>query len=62
MPDDTIEGAELARAIGPTIETLVAQGGLDGRAIPLLRTMIDIVCHDAPAEVPWDAFFAEADA
>lgn len=58
MPDDTIEGAELALAIGPTVEALLASGELDGAALPLLRAMIDIVCRDAPAELPWDAFFA----
>jgi glycerol-3-phosphate dehydrogenase (NAD(P)+) len=58
MPEDTIEGAELARAIGPTVENLVGRGALDGGAIPLLRTMIGIVTRDAPADIPWDDFFA----
>ena len=58
MPDDTIEGAQLAQAIGPTVEAMVARGELDGSALPLLRHMIDIVCHDAPVNIPWDAFFA----
>jgi glycerol-3-phosphate dehydrogenase (NAD(P)+) len=58
MPEDTIEGAELAQAVGPTLEAMVAQGSLDGGALPLLRAMIDIVCHDAPVNIPWDEFFA----
>lgn len=58
MPEDTIEGAELAMAIGPTVEALIERGELDGAALPLLRTMIRIVCRDAPAEIPWDEFFA----
>lgn len=58
MPDDTIEGAQLAQAIGPTVEGLVAAGRLDAAAIPLALTMIDIVCHDAAVVFPWDAFFA----
>lgn len=58
MPDDTIEGADLAMAIGPTLEALVSRGHLDGTALPLLRTMIAIVCHDAPVHIPWDDFFA----
>jgi glycerol-3-phosphate dehydrogenase (NAD(P)+) len=58
MPDDTIEGAQMAQAIGPAVERLVADGTLDGDAIPLLRTMIDIVVNDAPVDLPWDAFFA----
>ena len=58
MPDDTIEGAQLAQAIGPTVEALFDQGLLDRTALPLLARMIEIVCHDAPVEFPWDAFFA----
>ncbi len=59
MPEDTIEGAELALAIGPTIETLIDQAELDGAVVPLLRTVIDIVCHEAPPKIPWDAFFVD---
>ena len=58
MANVTIEGAELAAAIGPTIENLIADGTLDPAAIPLLRHMIDIVCHDAPVDIPWENFFA----
>jgi len=58
MPEDTVEGAELAAAIGPTLAAMVESGKLDGAAIPLLRTMVNIVLHDAPAEIPWDDFFA----
>lgn len=58
MPQDTIEGAELAMAVGPSVEALVKRGDVDGAAIPLLRTMIDIVCHDASVQIPWDDFFA----
>ena len=58
MPDDTIEGVELARAIGPTVEAMLRQGKMDGTRVPLLRTMISIVGRDAPPEIPWDEFFA----
>jgi glycerol-3-phosphate dehydrogenase (NAD(P)+) len=58
MPEETIEGAQLAQAIGPTVERLTASGELDAAAVPLLLTMIDIVCHDAPVDIPWDRFFA----
>lgn len=58
MADETIEGAQLAMAIGSTVEEQVANGRLDASRIPLLLTMIDIVCHDAPVEFPWDSFFA----
>lgn len=58
MPDDTVEGAELALAIGPTIEAMVARGELDGAALPLLRAVIDMVCHQAPPHISWGSFFA----
>jgi glycerol-3-phosphate dehydrogenase (NAD(P)+) len=58
MADITVEGAQLAQAIGPTVEQMVAAGTLAASSVPLMLAMIDIVCHDAPVEFPWDAFFA----
>jgi glycerol-3-phosphate dehydrogenase (NAD(P)+) len=58
MPNDSVEGAMLAVAVGPTIENMVREGKLDAKKIPLFLKMIEIVCHDAPAHVPWDEFFA----
>ena len=60
MPNDTIEGASLALAIGQTVENMINEGDLDHIALPLLRTMIDIVCHDAPTIISWDKFFAKS--
>lgn len=57
MPEDTVEGAELALAVGPTVERMVAAGSLDARQLPLLLTMIRIVCHNQPMQIPWAAFF-----
>ena len=42
MADVTIEGAQLAQAIGPTVEALLAQSRLDPAALPLMTTMINI--------------------
>jgi glycerol-3-phosphate dehydrogenase (NAD(P)+) len=58
MATETIEGAELALAIGPTVEAMIEAGKLDGRRLPLLRAMIQVVCNDATARIPWDDFFA----
>jgi glycerol-3-phosphate dehydrogenase (NAD(P)+) len=60
MLNDTVEGASLAFAIGETIENMIHKGDLDDIALPLLLTMIDIVCHDAPAIIPWDKFFTKS--
>jgi len=59
MPGASVEGAMLALAVGPTVEAMVRKGRLDAKRIPLFRTMINIVCHNAPAHIPWDRFFAE---
>jgi len=58
MADDTVEGVELALSIGDTIEAMIKRGDLEGAALPLLRTVIDIVCHDAPVQIPWEDFFS----
>lgn len=58
MADITVEGAQLAQAIGPTVEQMVADGRFDAATVPLMLTMINIVCHDAPVEFSWDSFFA----
>ena len=57
MPEETIEGAELALAIGETVEKMVYYQKLNGDALPLLRTMIDIVCNDGEVVIPWEKFF-----
>ena len=49
---------DLARAIGPTIEDLIDSGRLDGKALPLMRTVIDVVLREAPVSISWDSFFA----
>ncbi len=59
MPDDTVEGAELALAIGPTIEVMVTRRELGGAALPLLRTIIAVVGSETPVYLPWDEFFSE---
>jgi glycerol-3-phosphate dehydrogenase (NAD(P)+) len=57
MPEDTVEGAELAYAIGPTVEAMIERGSLEKDALPLLSSLLDIVCNDASAEILWDRFF-----
>jgi len=59
-PTETIEGAQFALAVGPTMEAWFADGRLDPRAMPLAAAMIDSVCHDAPLIIPWTEFHREA--
>lgn len=53
MPDETVEGAELALAVGPTLAEWWASRRLDPEAIPLSRALIDAICHDHPFVIPW---------
>jgi glycerol-3-phosphate dehydrogenase (NAD(P)+) len=57
MSEDTIEGADLALAIGPTVLNLVEQGKLDKNALPMMLRMIDVICNNAHVQFPWDDFF-----
>ncbi|MFN3705955.1 MAG: NAD(P)H-dependent glycerol-3-phosphate dehydrogenase [Thermoflexales bacterium] len=58
MPNESVEGAMLAEAIGDTVRDLVRTGTLDARRLPLMLAVLDVVCNSAPADIPWDAFFA----
>jgi glycerol-3-phosphate dehydrogenase (NAD(P)+) len=57
---ETIEGAQFAAAIGPTMEAWFAEGRIERRAMPLAAAMIDAVCHDVPLTIPWTEFHREA--
>jgi glycerol-3-phosphate dehydrogenase (NAD(P)+) len=57
MPTDTIEGAELAKALAPRLRQLLQEGKLKREKLPLLELALKVVCDDAPAEIPWDKFF-----
>jgi glycerol-3-phosphate dehydrogenase (NAD(P)+) len=58
MPGETVEGAELALAIGPTLEALIRRGELEDAALPLLRALLAAVCYETPPALPWDEFFS----
>jgi glycerol-3-phosphate dehydrogenase (NAD(P)+) len=54
MPDDTVEGAELALSVGPIVEGLISDGTLQGPQLPLTRSLIESICRDAHLRIPWD--------
>ncbi len=56
MPDDTIEGAELALAIGSTLKRMMSDGELEGADLPLARSLLEAICDDAPLDLPWSEF------
>lgn len=56
-PNETVEGPQLAIAIGSTIRNMVNRGELNGDKLPLLYMLIDIVCDEMELEIPWARFF-----
>jgi glycerol-3-phosphate dehydrogenase (NAD(P)+) len=48
MAADTIEGAELALAIGPSLDAMMMIGALPGERLPLTRAIADAICRDQP--------------
>lgn len=59
MSEDTVEGAETAVAIRSTVDAMIDGGTLDGAVLPLMRAILDMVCGDAPVDIPWDRFFVK---
>ena len=57
MPNESVEGAMLAEAIGDTVLAMIRAGKLDACKLPLMLSVLDIVCHGAPVEIRWEAFF-----
>lgn len=51
MAADTVEGAELALALGPTLERMLTLGRLPAERMPVLRAVLDAVCHDQPLAI-----------
>lgn len=60
MAEDTVEGADLALTVGPTLDTMIEEEMLDGALLPLLRKIIDAVCRNKPLELPWKSFYRTA--
>lgn len=48
MAADTVEGAQLALDLGPTLEAMMQAGTLPVDRLPLTRTILDAVCRDRP--------------
>lgn len=56
MADDTVEGAELALAVGPALDAMQADGRLDPADLPLTRAISRAIRADDPLTIPWHAF------
>ena len=51
MPNDTVEGADLALEIGPKIKS-----DFDIKTLPLMISMINTICDEKPLTVEWNNF------
>jgi glycerol-3-phosphate dehydrogenase (NAD(P)+) len=49
MAGDTVEGAELALTIGPSLDAMM-NGALSTVRMPLTRAIVDAICRDRPFE------------
>ena len=51
MPNDTIEGADLALEIGIKVKS-----DFDNKTLPLMTSMINTICDEAPLKIDWKNF------
>jgi glycerol-3-phosphate dehydrogenase (NAD(P)+) len=51
MPNDTVEGADLALEIG-----LKVKSDFVAKTLPLMISMIDTICDETPLKVDWENF------
>jgi glycerol-3-phosphate dehydrogenase (NAD(P)+) len=56
MKDDTIEGAELGRAIAPTVMAMIGSGTLRAGDLPLTLALLDCLTLEKPLLPPWALF------
>jgi glycerol-3-phosphate dehydrogenase (NAD(P)+) len=55
MALDTVEGADLALALGPTLDALMSTESLPRKHMPLTRAIIDVICRDQPLDPSWQS-------
>jgi glycerol-3-phosphate dehydrogenase (NAD(P)+) len=53
MKGDTIEGAELGRAVAPSLNAMMDAGKLDRAALPLTSALLAALTKDTPLDIPW---------
>jgi len=51
MPNDTVEGADLALEIGAKLKS-----DFDSKKLPLMTSMINTICDEKPLKVDWNYF------
>lgn len=56
MAEDTVEGAQLALDLGPTLEAMMASGALPAAELPLTLAVVEAVCRDRPLGLAFGRF------
>ena len=51
MPNDTVEGADLALEIGKKVKS-----DFDNKSLPLMISMINTICDEMPLKINWKNF------
>jgi glycerol-3-phosphate dehydrogenase (NAD(P)+) len=58
MPGETIEGVDATIAIMPAIQHMIDTGAISASALPMIRTLYQILTRGAPVDFDFDSFFA----
>ena len=56
MAEDTVEGAELALHVGPTMRQMMTNGALNGAKLPLTNAILDAIIDDAEFRMDWKCY------
>jgi glycerol-3-phosphate dehydrogenase (NAD(P)+) len=57
MAGETLESAEIVREMGKALPGLTERGRLRPDELPMLRTLVDVLVHGRPVDLPLDRFF-----
>jgi glycerol-3-phosphate dehydrogenase (NAD(P)+) len=57
MAGETLESAEIVREMGKALPGLVERGRLRPDELPMLRTLVDVLVHGRPVDLPLERFF-----
>lgn len=60
MKGDTIEGAELGVAVAATLRTMMSEGVLEAKALPLTSALLEALTQDSALDIPWTSFHHHA--
>ncbi len=57
MAGETLESAEIIGALAGALPAMIGRGEVRADQVPLLTALIDIVVHDKPVQLPFNAFW-----